>query len=157
MQANRSFGSCLVQGAKGCWGLLLGYSPTSSLPLPHRSLTCIQSQPAFLPPNLYYMSISPMWVFSVLWAMCLLYSSKFFLLPLSTQGYPIPFHSSFLLATNADRHKVSSFGTLPALFSLKILHVLCIRKASPIPIQPFHCVFLSIRLQLTFLSFSAHI
>lgn len=133
MQANRSFRSCLVQGAKGCWGLLLGNSPTSSLPLPHPSLTCIQSQPAFLPPNLYCMSIPPVWLFSVLWAMCLLYSSKFFLLPLSTQGYPIPFHSSFLLATNADRHKVSSLGHCPHCFPLRYCMSRVYERLLPFP------------------------
>lgn len=156
MQANRSFRSCLVQGAKGCWGLLLGYSPTSSLPLPHRSLTCIQSQPAFLPPNLYYVHLSRVTAFSpagyVPPLLLQVFSSTSFHTRLSNI-FPLFFPFGY----QCWQAQGLLLGTLPALFSLKVLHVLCIRKASPIPIQPFHCVFLSTRLQLTFLSFSAHI
>lgn len=133
MQANTSFRSRLVQDTQDCSGLLLGNSPTSSLPLSYPSLTSVQSQPAFHPPNLYYLCISPLWLLSVLWAMCLLYSSKFLLLSLSTQGYPIPSHPSFLLATSADRHKGSSLGCCLHCFSLRCCVSHVYKRLLPFP------------------------
>ena len=133
---------------------MLGNSPTSFLPLPHPSLTSVQSQPVFHPPHLYCPSL--LCDYSQSCGLCASSTTPSFFFCLSPHKVIqcLPILPSFWLPTLIGA-RAPSWDTACTVFPSNAACPMYTKgfSHSP-PIFPL-CLLFQTRLQLTFLSFSA--